>query len=115
MSYVDVAKKTYGASCEFIGCGWNAASCDVHHINYQEQQTTEKALRQFLIHNKMEPFAQLLAHAVDRGFLAFDMKTRQLAKDDRSQNLAVLCPNHHRYLHTVDMGMKILEYIPPRR
>lgn len=114
-SYRDIGILVYGDKCEFDGCGWNAAPCDVHHINYQEQQKFEKELKKHLMYNSTDRFAQVLAEAVSKGFLSYDTKTGQLSKDDRSINLAVLCPNHHRYVHHVDLGMDILKHIPPRK
>ena len=45
----------------------------------------------------------------------FNKETKQLEKNNQSKNLAVLCPNHHRYVHYVDMGVAILNYLPPRK
>jgi len=92
MSYVETGRKTYGTSCEWIGCGWDAAPCDVHHINYQAHQEQEDEER------------------ATKGSTSF-----QLPKDGTSKNLAVLCPNHHRFLHRIDLGLKVLDYIPPRK
>lgn len=109
------AIKEYGEKCEWIGCGWDAASCDVHHINYQEQWEIERAIRKAVIDNDMGLFAQLLSKARDMGFPTYNQKTRQLDKDDRVSNLVVLCPNHHRYVHSEDLGMKVLNFIPKRK
>lgn len=114
--YRELGIKTYGTKCEFDGCGWDAAPCDVHHINYQEHQEFEEAIRKAIrMGDHVEILAQLLAEARDRGYLSYDRKTGQLAKDNRTTNLSVLCPNHHRYVHTVDMGMDILKHLPPRK
>jgi hypothetical protein len=52
--------------------------------------------------------------AWSKGFRGFNIKTMQLGKDDRLSNLAVLCPNHHRYVHDKDMGLLLLSLIPER-
>jgi hypothetical protein len=91
MNYVEIGHKTYGTKCEWVGCGWDAAQTDVHHINYQQHQAEEDEARG----SKGEHF--------------------QLPKDNNSTNLAVLCPNHHRFVHARDLGMDILKYIPIRK
>ena len=113
--YAQTGLETYGKKCEFDGCGWEEATCDVHHINYQEQQDIEKKIRKAVRGNNVELANQLILEANKKGFLFFNYDKMELEKDHRSINLAILCPNHHRYVHHVDMGMSILEKIPPRR
>jgi hypothetical protein len=47
-TYIEVGHDTYGSKCEWIGCEWDAAQTDVHHINYQEHQEQEDGLRKTL-------------------------------------------------------------------
>lgn len=115
MSYSETARHTYGNKCEWIGCGWNADTCDVHHINYQEQQTLEDALRLAYRTANMSMIALYEKRREEMGFKSYNIRTGQLPKDDDSKNLAVLCPNHHRYLHGKDLGMEVLKYIPARK
>jgi hypothetical protein len=89
--YTEIGHETYGTKCEWVGCEWDAATTDVHHINYQQHQKLEDLLR------------------TQKNNSHF-----QLAKDDDSKNLAVLCPNHHRYTHSKDIGLKILQFLPER-
>ena len=113
--YAEIGIETYGSKCEFNKCGWEDATCDVHHINYQEQQEIEKKIRRAIKENNVELTNQLILEACQKGFLFFNYETMDLEKDHRSMNLAILCPNHHRYVHYVDMGMDILNKIPPRK
>ena len=39
----------------------------------------------------------------------------KLSKNQKPENLAVLCPNCHRELHHLDRGKKILKSLPPRK
>ncbi len=113
--YAILGMQTYGSQCEFGGCGWKEATCDVHHINYQEQQDIEKRIRSSVKESNVELTNQLILEANQKGFLFFDYESMDLEKDHRSINLAILCPNHHRYVHHIDMGMDILKKIPPRK
>jgi hypothetical protein len=115
LEYVDKAKKAYGSKCEFENCGWEDAQCDVHHINYKEQQDYEKTIRKAIKEDDVELTNKTIMQANKRGFLFFNYQTMQLTKDDRINNLAVLCPNHHRYVHSLDLGMDILNRIPKRK
>lgn len=115
MSYRTRAFAAYGTACEWIGCGWNQGTCDVHHINYQEHERYETAIRDAFRVGKTYIAEQLIQEAKTLGFLKYDRKLHQLSKDDRLQNLAVLCPNHHRFVHTKDLGLEILHYIPERK
>ena len=109
------ALRTYGHKCEWIGCGWDAAMCDVHHIDYHAYWHYQERARKAIINGNMEKLATTFAEARDKGFLSFNSHARSLSKDDRIENLAVLCPNHHRYVHTHDMGLELLKVIPPRK
>ena len=113
--YSDIAKKIYGTICEYQNCGWSDAQCDVHHINYQEQHYFEKKIRKDIKENNQNKANESIIQAKEKGFLFFDYKKMQLSKDDRSNNLTVLCPNHHRFVHSIDMGMDILHRIPKRK
>jgi hypothetical protein len=110
--YRKTGKKAYGEVCEFDGCGWSDASCDVHHIDYQEQQAMERMIRS---ERDTIEFYRLTQFAKEQGWGDYDRSTRQLGKNDDISNLAVLCPNHHRYVHTKDLGLKVLENLPPRK
>lgn len=112
--YSLTGRETYGHACEFVGCGWDTAICDVHHINYKEQQMVEQGIREALKSGSKNMLDFYENRRKEFGFGEFNKKTNQLPKDDRAKNLTVLCPNHHRYVHTVDMGMDILKYIPKR-
>jgi hypothetical protein len=112
--YSQDGKAAYGHKCEFIGCGWDAATCDVHHINYREHQMVEDGLREAYKTGSANMIEFYENRRLEHGFREYNRNTRQLPKDDRVQNLSVLCPNHHRYLHDIDMGMDILQYIPKR-
>jgi hypothetical protein len=115
MEYSDLGRKTYGEKCEFDSCGWDTAACDVHHIGYQEQQDFEKRIRAAYKAKDTNTFTTLKSKARSAGYLDYDAFAGQLEKDNRSHNLSVLCPNHHRYVHHVDMGMEILNHIPTRK
>lgn len=91
IDYRDVGLKAYGSKCEWAGCGWSSAPCDVHHTNYQEHQAQENELRKV----KGDHY--------------------QLPKSVLSKDLSVLCPNHHRYTHDKDLGLGVLKYLPERR
>lgn len=101
MTYSEIAARVYGTKCEWAGCGWDEAGCDVHHIDYQEHQNIENALRAGVSITYPEKFGVLI--------------DGQLPKNDSSDNLTVLCPNHHRYVHHTDLGLEVLKYIPDRR
>lgn len=100
MHYSEVATRTYGKRCEWIGCGWDEAGCDVHHLDYQEHNTLETSLRR--------------GEEQETGKYGIFIDG-QLPKNDSSDNLSVLCPNHHRFVHHADLGLTVLDYIPPRR
>lgn len=109
------ALQAYGTACEWIGCGWNAGSCDAHHIDYQEHQEHEDLIRKFSKLEDKTYYIEALKEAKELGYLSYDVKEKQLEKDNTVHNIAVLCPNHHRFVHTLDLGMKLLDYIPERK
>jgi len=113
MGYADIAKKVYGRKCEI--CGWGKASPDVHHIDYQEHTDFEKGIRIAQKYNQTEVYDQLCKLALERGYGHYNPTTRNLPKNDRPENLSVLCPNCHREVHFFDYGMKLLDVLPPRR
>lgn len=115
MNYKQTGHETYGTKCEWEGCGWDEAGCDVHHISYQEHNRLESKMRAAIGQGDMEKFARLCAEARKQGFMEYKRMARQLDKDDRSTNLTVLCPNHHRLVHVQDMGLDVLKRIPPRK
>lgn len=115
MGYSENAKAAYGVTCEWIGCGWNMGWCDVHHLNYQEHQALEDQMRACVKKNDMNTLDALQARALTQGYGYFNFKERQLPKKDGIENLSVLCPNHHRYIHTIDLGLKALIYLPERK
>jgi hypothetical protein len=112
--YSTIGKRKYGEKCEWKNCGWDDATCDVHHINYEYQQKLENRIREAYKSNKTNIYIELIQIAHDSGFRDFDKKKLQLAKCDMTHNLAVLCPNHHRYVHEHKISMDILKYIPKR-
>lgn len=114
-SYHDKATTMYGNMCEWIGCGWHVGWCDVHHIGYKEQQAMEKLIREAYDKQDIPMYMALCSDAKKRGWGSYNVKDRNLQKDDKLYNLAVLCPNHHRYVHTVDLGINLLQFIPPRQ
>jgi hypothetical protein len=115
MDYAELAKHHYGECCEYESCGWSESVCDVHHINYKLQWDLENKIRDAHKNNDFEQAKMWVDAALSKGFRKFNIKKMQLEKDDRLHNLAVLCPNHHRYVHKEDMGMTILSKIPKRK
>lgn len=115
--YRKIAIEVYGEACEWIGCGWSAASCDVHHIDYQEQWEYERKLRALFDQGEeaFEEYQAFVKEAHEKGYGFFNSRNRQLHKNDHPSNLTVLCPNHHRYVHTQDLGMKLLSFVPQRK
>jgi predicted HNH restriction endonuclease len=107
--YRDSALETYGHACEICG---HRVSLEVHHINYQAQHQMEDTLRHYFKHDKTE-FNKLLKEAIEQGFVEF--KSNQLAKDDSTTNLSVLCGNCHGFIHTMDVGMKLVKALPARK
>jgi hypothetical protein len=95
-SYQEIAYKHYGTACEFIvngqPCGWEEASCDIHHIDYQEHQAKEDEMRRML------------------GDASY-----QMGKNNDKKNLCVICPNHHRLTHHKDLGLGVLHHLPSRK
>jgi predicted HNH restriction endonuclease len=99
--YRESALKTYGETCEICG---HKTALEVHHIDYQEQWDAEKKIRKGEI--TLDEVKQL-------GYLAFF--NNQLAKNDSTKNLAVLCGNCHSLIHTLDSGKKLLKAIKERK
>jgi hypothetical protein len=115
MSYSRDGKNAYGELCEWIGCGWNQATCDTHHIDYEVHQEIENNIRAYYMMEDDEHFEYMLDLARRLGYGEYNQKTRQLPKNDSISNLAILCPNHHRYVHHHNLSMDLLEYIPRRK
>ena len=113
MGYRKLARNLYGTNCEL--CGWGKATCDVHHIDYQEHWSFEKDLRKFDDEGRTEEFNELQKMALLSGYSMYNTNTRQLPKNDGPVNLAVLCPNCHRELHHFDLGIRVLKSLPPRQ
>lgn len=113
MNYVTIAKKLYGETCEL--CGWRKATCDVHHIRYQEHQELENSLRRAFKAKNMAEFDKAQQIALSKGYGLFNIDTLQLPKNDNPENLAVLCPNCHREVHEYDLGDKLLELLTERK
>lgn len=98
----------YGESCELCG---HRTSLEVHHINYQEQQEIERKIRE--ADRKALAIGGLIEIAKSMGFDEY--KNGQLSKDDNTKNLSVLCGNCHSFVHLIDMGLKLLRALKPRR
>lgn len=105
--YREIGIETYGNKCELCSHGL----VEVHHIAYNEHQAFEDKVRK--AYREGSELHSLLEQALKLGYETWD--GRQLGKDNRSTNLAVLCPNCHTLVHTVDMGKKLLKALPPRR
>jgi hypothetical protein len=105
--YRQLGIETYGARCEICHFG----IVEVHHINYQEHQEMENRLRAAV--KKGKDISQLLLEAYKQGFREWD--GHQLSKDNRSTALSVLCPNCHTLIHRMDIGMKLLGALTPRK
>lgn len=112
MHYSEKGKKTYGIGCEFDDCGWDVC-CDVHHVNYQEIEVLENAYQDAMHLKLFEKMDHLTHLAFEKGFGTFDLRGN-LKKDDRVQNLMVVCPNHHRYIHHYDLGLLALKHVKKR-
>lgn len=108
-NYRDYGIETYGNKCEICGHG----VVEVHHIGYQEQQEFEREVRKVAKSNNNSLLKTKLSKGKESGFMTWD--GHQLGKDDRTTNLAVLCPTCHTLMHKLDVGMKILKVLPPRR
>jgi hypothetical protein len=107
MDYRQIGIGTYGGKCEICGFG----IVEIHHVDYKTHQVMENAIRKAV--RAGEDIGLLLSNARVLGFLEWD--NNQLSKDDRSSNLAVLCPNHHMMVHQADMGVSLLRLLPKRR
>lgn len=116
-SYRSTALAAYGTKCEWEGCTWEHTSCDVHHIDYIEQQGMEKRFRSMLDsdYKFSAMWFEIQRQAEAKGWGTFNVQDRQLHKNDHVSNLAVLCPNHHRLVHEQDLGKQVLKHIPARK
>ena|SRR5437763_9691184 len=108
-NYRKSALRTYGEACEICG---HRTSLEVHHIDYQEHQTTEDELR--IANQYGYDLKPILERAKQQGYDEFDAKKNQLTKNDSTENTSVLCGNCHSFLHLVDYGKKLLNAIKPR-
>lgn len=106
-TYREIGLETYGHKCEL--CGYSIV--EVHHINYQLHDQWEKKIRDMV--KSHQDVADLLEMAKGLGFLDWD--GHDLAKDNRSTNLSVLCGNCHSLIHLLDAGMKLLNALTPRK
>lgn len=103
-NYRDAALKIYGEACEICG---HKTALEVHHINYKEHQEIENRLRKI-------PFNEsLILEAKNMGF--DEWHKNQLSKDDNTKNLAVLCGNCHSLIHGMDVGLRLLKILKPRK
>lgn len=107
MDYRQIGLETYGNRCEWC----SSYLVEVHHIDYQEHQLMENRIRR-AVKNQMD-LTSLLEEAKQKGYLEWDGK--DLEKNNSSQNVAVLCPNHHTLVHRMDVGMKILGALERRK
>jgi hypothetical protein len=110
LDYRDVGLDTYGNRCEL--CGY--ASCvEVHHTHYQEHQELEDKIRAAFKAGK--DISSLVEEAKAQGWMYFDKKTLQLDKGNAPKLLSVLCGNCHSLIHKMDVGLKLLKAISPRK
>jgi hypothetical protein len=109
--YRDVGIEMYGNRCEI--CGYS--SCvEVHHTHYQEHQAMEDIMRGFIKAGKEIPDS-VMEGAKQQGWTYFDKKTLQLDKGNRPDLLSVLCGNCHSLIHKMDVGLKLLKALAPRK
>lgn len=108
--YRQVGIETYGDRCEI--CGY-ASIIEVHHTHYQEHQALEDRIRR-AYRNNMD-ISLLLEEAKGQGWLFFDKKTLQLDKGHQPSLLSVLCGNCHSLIHKMDVGLKLLKALKPRK
>lgn len=108
ISYRDNAINTYGHRCEL--CSYQAV-VEVHHIDYVGHQLLENKIR--LAKKTNGDVAGLIQTANEAGYDTFEYN--QLAKDDRTTNLAVLCPTCHSFIHVLDSGTNLLRALPIRK
>ena len=111
LDYRDVGLATYGNKCEIC----SNAMVEVHHIYYQEHQELENKIRKTYKDKDMNTHLALLKEAKEQGWEYFDTKALQLDKGKRSTMLSVLCGNCHTLIHKMDVGMKLLKAISPRK
>lgn len=103
-NYRNLGLFTYGNSCEI--CGNHMV--EVHHIDYQEHQLLENKLR-YAVKKDLD-ITNLLEEAE-----GLEWDGRQLSKNNKSTNLAVLCGNCHNLIHKMDVGMKLIKALPKRK
>jgi hypothetical protein len=110
VDYRDVGLQTYGNRCEICGYG---VCLEVHHTHYQEHQDLEDQIRSAFKAGK--DIYSLLDEAKAQGWTYFDKKTLQLDKGNRPDLLSVLCGNCHSLVHKMDVGLKLLKALAPRK
>jgi hypothetical protein len=108
--YRMVGIEVYGDRCEI--CGY-ASIVEVHHTHYQEHQALEDRIRR-AFKNGMD-ISPLLEEAKAQGWNYFDKKTLQLDKGNQPFLLSVLCGNCHSLIHKMDVGLKLLKALKPRK
>jgi len=108
VSYRERGLSAYGDKCEICG----HSSTEVHHISYQEHNEMEVKIRKAKDH---DAYLALLEEAKKQGYLVYDVRSKQLEKDNRSTNLSVLCGNCHTLMHKMDVGLKLLKALSPRK
>jgi hypothetical protein len=109
-NYREAALKTYGEACELCG---HRTSLEIHHINYQEHQEIENKIRLAEKKDWQVSGPGLITIASKMGFT--DYKNGQLAKDDSTTNLSVLCGNCHSLCHLIDYGKNLLKALKERK
>lgn len=109
-NYREAALKTYGESCELCG---HRTSLEVHHIDYLEHQVMENKIRLSIKQNATNQTEQLKQQARQLGYDEFF--DGQLAKNDSTLNLSVLCGNCHSQCHLIDYGKNLLKALKSRR
>jgi hypothetical protein len=110
VDYRDVGLQTYGNRCEICGYG---VCLEVHHTHYQEHQDLEDQIRAAFKAGK--DITSLLDEAKAQGWTYFDKKTLQLDKGNQPNLLSVLCGNCHSLVHKMDVGLKLLKALSPRK
>lgn len=108
--YRDIGIETYGDRCEI--CGY-ATSIEVHHTHYQEHQALEDQIRAAV--KRGEDITSLLNEAKAEGWMFYDKKTNQLDKGKAPHLLSCLCGNCHSLIHKMDVGLKLLKALKPRK
>jgi hypothetical protein len=109
--YRQVGIESYGDRCEI--CGYSSI-VEVHHVYYQEHQAMEDVMRGLIKAGKEIPDSIKQA-ALEHGWNTFDKKTLQLDKGNAPHLLSCLCGNCHALIHKMDVGLKLLKAIKPRK